>query len=444
MFATFWKIGEYLKLQAFKVVFVHLCVCNSPMQSLRRLDVFPKFDSKFEQDAREKTIFGAAFSVVSVILIICLVIGEFRYFLTVSTKHELFVDPVVGGDMLIELNVSFPQVPCDLITLDAVNAFGEFQSDMDRKSEKHRIHHATLQHISKAREIENTNKKVSVPTDDTGKPKSNCGSCYGAEVHPGQCCNTCSDVESAYNARGWHFSINDVSFVQCATERLRHAASVAKHEGCNIAAKFSVARVQGNIHLIPGRAFTILGQHMHDVTGEEVARLNLSHIIHELKFGTSYDGQSNPLNNRATILTNENHEGVSGRFNYYLKVVPTTVETALLDASSKHTQHHRAGAVESNQYSVTEHFSVRDAEAALQQHQQGGQQQVIPGVFIVYDLSPIRVRIFQDRPYHSVVHFLLQLCAIVGGVFTVMGIVDALFYHGVAKVRRKIQMGKQN
>ena len=40
-------------------------------------------------------------------------------------------------------------------------------------------------------------------------------------------------------------------------------------------------------------------------------------------------------------------------------------------------------------------------------------------------------------------HFLLQLCAIGGGVFTVMGLVDALFYHGSIKIKRKMQMGKQ-
>ena len=29
------------------------------MQKLRNFDIFPKFDSRFEQEARDKTVFGA-------------------------------------------------------------------------------------------------------------------------------------------------------------------------------------------------------------------------------------------------------------------------------------------------------------------------------------------------------------------------------------------------
>lgn len=401
------------------------------MQSLRRIDIFPKFDAKFEQDAREKTVFGAAFSILAIILIVVLVIGEFRYFLSIEERHELFVDRVIGGDMEIEVNVSFPQVPCDLMTLDAVNAFGEYQGNLDRNAVKHRINSNDLQHISKARPMDNDGKVASIPTHEDGAPKSDCGSCYGAESHPGECCHTCADVEAAYNRRGWHFNLNDVSLTQCAKERLQHAASISSHEGCNLWAKFPVARVQGNIHFIPGRAFTILGQHMHDLTGGEVGKLNLSHYIHTLQFGTTYPGQANPLDDKATILADE---PVNGRFNYYVKVVPTTFEKHSLFGAT----------LETNQYSVTEHFSPRRTTPGAQGQPQNQEQQVIPGVFLIYDLSPIRVKIFEARPYSSLVHFMLQLCAIIGGVFTVMGIIDAIFYHSIIRVRRKMQMGKQS
>ncbi len=167
------------------------------MQSLRRIDIFPKFDAKFEQDARDKTIVGAVFSLLAVVLIVVLVIGELRYFLSIEQRHELFVDPVIGGDMEIEVNVSFPQVPCDLMTLDAVNAFGEYQGNLDHNTVKHRINSNDLQHISKARPMENGGKVATVPTHEDGQPKTDCGSCYGAELHPGECCHSCNDVEVA-------------------------------------------------------------------------------------------------------------------------------------------------------------------------------------------------------------------------------------------------------
>ena len=41
----------------------------------------------------------------------------------------------------------------------------------------------------------------------------------------------------------------------------------------------------------------------------------------------------------------------------------------------------------------------------------------LPGVFLNYELSPMRVRIEEKR--NSLGHFLTRLCAIIGGVFTV-------------------------
>lgn len=41
-------------------------------------------------------------------------------------------------------------------------------------------------------------------------------------------------------------------------------------------------------------------------------------------------------------------------------------------------------------------------------------------------------------------HFITQLCAILGGVFTVAGIVDRLVYGTVQHVQRKVELGKFN
>ena len=48
------------------------------------------------------------------------------------------------------------------------------------------------------------------------------------------------------------------------------------------------------------------------------------------------------------------------------------------------------------------------------------------GVFFIYDISPIMVTFREERPAFS--YFLTSLCAIVGGVFTVAGIVDSCIY----------------
>jgi preprotein translocase subunit SecG len=46
------------------------------------------------------------------------------------------------------------------------------------------------------------------------------------------------------------------------------------------------------------------------------------------------------------------------------------------------------------------------------------------------------------RERKSFASFLTQLCAILGGVFTVTGLVDGIVYHGSATLKRKMQVGK--
>jgi len=391
------------------------------MRHLRRIDIFPKFDATFERDAREKTVLGATLSLAALVVIVALLIGEFRYFFTKSVRHEMYVDRDIDGDISISVNISFPRVPCDLITIDAVDMFGEFQQDLDTRAKKTRIRDEL--HLDEAPPIVNHKRVETTPVNEAGEAKENCPSCYGAESHPGECCVTCKDVERAYNSRGWHFDINDISVKQCAAERLDRAKALLHHEGCNIAAKLSVPRVQGNLHFIPGRAFNILGQHVHDIGGEELKQLNLSHTFHHLTFGEPFPGQANPLDgfsNEAVGLA---------KFSYFVKIIPTLYEQQELSVSPFSANTKR----ESNQYSVTHHFTPNELNA-----------KILPGVFVSYDLSPIRVRVFESYAYSSWTHFSLQLCAITGGVFTVIGLVDSALHHGVAQVRRKIALGKQS
>ena len=41
-------------------------------------------------------------------------------------------------------------------------------------------------------------------------------------------------------------------------------------------------------------------------------------------------------------------------------------------------------------------------------------------------------------------HFLTNVCAIVGGIFTVSGIVDSFIYHGQRAIKKKMEIGKFN
>ena len=62
------------------------------------------------------------------------------------------------------------------------------------------------------------------------------------------------------------------------------------------------------------------------------------------------------------------------------------------------------------------------------------------GVFFIYDISPILVQLTEYQ--HSFTHFLTSVCAIVGGVFTVAGMIDGLLYHGGRVIQKKMELGK--
>lgn len=52
---------------------------------------------------------------------------------------------------------------------------------------------------------------------------------------------------------------------------------------------------------------------------------------------------------------------------------------------------------------------------------------VLPGMFFVYDVAPFLVEI--KRVTVPLSHLLTRLCAIVGGVFSVMGVLDAVCFR---------------
>ena len=58
-----------------------------------------------------------------------------------------------------------------------------------------------------------------------------------------------------------------------------------------------------------------------------------------------------------------------------------------------------------------------------------------------YDLNPITVRYHESRP--PLYHFLTTICAIVGGTFTVAGIIDSCIFSAT-EIFKKFELGKIN
>lgn len=75
---------------------------------LRRLDAYPKTLEEFSQ----KTISGAAVTLISSVIMIWLLVFEFHAYLTPIVSEELFVDTTRSHKLKINLELYIPTISC--------------------------------------------------------------------------------------------------------------------------------------------------------------------------------------------------------------------------------------------------------------------------------------------------------------------------------------------
>jgi len=375
---------------------------SSFLYQLKNFDAYPKT----LEDFRVRTFSGAAVSIISCTVILWLFVSEFLYYLNVEIHPELFVDTTRGEKLRINMDIVFQHLPCAYLSVDAMDISGDHQLDVDHNIFKKRLKSdgtpvpvgATKQNLGEE-EVKPIN---SLPADY-------CGSCYGAEPKPGACCNTCDEVQEAYRKKGWAFH-GDVE--QCKREGWTSKMQEQEGEGCQVYGYLLVNKVAGNFHFAPGKSFQQHHMHVHDIQVFGNKKFNLSHIVNRLSFGKEFPGIINPLDNATKT------DPGPGMHQYFIKVVPTVYESL------------NGEVLNTNQFSVTEHYKPLEGESG----------HGLPGVFFMYELSPIMVKFTETRKSFS--HFLTGVCAIIGGVFTVAGIIDSFIYHSMRSLKKKIEIGK--
>jgi len=384
------------------------------LSKLKHWDAYPKT----LEDFRVRTFSGAAVSIISGIIILLLFLSELSYYMRTEVHPQLFVDTSRGEKLRINFDIIFPRLPCAFVTLDAMDIAGEHQIDIVHNIFKKRLGPDGIPlTISKQETLGDSDaKKASTVSNSTTTTTTdvapNCGSCYGAESVTIKCCNSCEAVREAYRQKGWGF-VNPDSIAQCVAEEWSKVIDQQRNEGCQLYGHLMVNKVGGNFHFAPGKSYQQSNMHVHDTAAlSRSGAFNLTHQILRLSFGGEFPGITNPLDNVLKMATG------TGMYQYFIKIVPTVYEA--LDRMP----------IVTNQFSVTEHFKSLDQ----------GQGHGLPGVFFMYDLSPIMIKMTERKK--SFAHFLTGVCAIIGGVFTVASIVDSFIYHSMRSLQKKIQLGK--
>ncbi|EPS71314.1 hypothetical protein M569_03444, partial [Genlisea aurea] len=327
-------------------------------QVLKSIDAFPRT----EDHLLRKTKSGALVSIVGLVVIATLFVHELTYYLTTYTVHQMSVDLKRGETLPIHINMTFPSLPCDVLSVDAIDMSGKHEVDLDTNIWKLRLnkdgHIIGTEYLSDLVEKEHTDH----------------GHDHDKEHHE----------ESEHKTN--FFSLD--SKAEEMVKKVKHALDTG--EGCRVFGVLEVQRVAGNFHISVHGLNIIVAQKIFDGS----AHVNVSHVIHDLGFGPKYPGIHNPLDDTVRIL----HE-TSGTFKYYIKIVPTEYKYISKEV------------LPTNQFSVTEYFSPMDKDSRSW-----------PAVFFLYDLSPITVTIREER--RSFRHFITRLCAVLGGTFALTGMLD--------------------
>jgi hypothetical protein len=184
-----------------------------------------------------------------------------------------------------------------------------------------------------------------------------------------------------------------------------------RNEGCRVVGHVMVNKVPGNFHVSSHGLEAVVQQYLG-------GHIDVQHTIHELFFGDvsltgdhGYDGEVHPLNGHS-----QRHDG-GYHYEYHLDVVPTIFATKFRGAEE------------------------RSYQMAVAQHHQEAPPGHMPAAFFRYQLSPITVKFSRERS--SFLHFLTYVCAIVGGVYSVAGVLNRIVHKAVVGFQKNV-LGKDS
>ena len=361
------------------------------------------FDAHAKPQAHltKKTAEGGLVSLVGFALMAVLFLSELFAYMVPKRVTTMGVDVTRDELLRISVDITYPGLPCQLLSLDALDVSGKHEADIGGELHKERV----------------------------------------------------APDETSLGVYESHFEDPMLGFIEffrpqkagTPSPRLLHVeeihAALKAKEGCRVHGNLKVQRVAGNFHVsVHGQDWETLR-----LVYDKAEHINVSHVIKRLSFGDDYPGKVDPLNGFVRIIDAKEK---SGTYKYFMQIVPTRYTRRRLPGGAGIGAGAGAGAgagsggggaggsrgtrgkpkktprgvIDTNLYSVTEFF----------QPARGWTDGGIPATYFLYDLSPIVMEV-SDAP-SSLGHFLARVCAVVGGGFAVTGMMDRWIHRVVELV----------
>jgi len=344
---------------------------------MRKFDLFPKVS---DDSFTVRTKSGGIITLITFAFMIFIVLVESKSVVFSEIKQEAALIQNQGYDkpMKIFFNITVAY-PCHLLHVRVQDVTGNHQLSFSKTITRQRLD----THL----------EPLEAPISDND-PKSifsSCGDCRGGNYT--KCCLTCFDVAASYKLQG-KLVPNLSGVTQCEREK----KVISEGETCRITADLVTTFSKGEVLISAGGEIPMPVHFKHDLTffGDNV---NLSHWIHTLRYGPSFKGLNNPLDNSRWL---QRARGFSF-YRYTTSIVPTLSYT-------------EGRPIESNQYSAS--FSEKQIQKAVSKHH--------PGIAFVFDTAPIVVKMYSVK--QSLGTYLTGICAILGGGFTVGGLIDSFLF----------------
>lgn len=346
---------------------------------MRKFDIFPKVQ---DESFNIRTTSGGAITIVTFIFMFIVAAKEALSFQHYQTKQQACVQSQYikqQKDLEIFLNMTIAY-PCQLIQVQVFDASGNHQLNAVRKISRQRLD-SQYQPLGE-----------SIADDDPKSVFNECGNCYGSNYT--KCCHACTDVANSFILQN-EFVPNLDRIDQC----LRDHKTIAEGETCRITGKLRTSFTKGQLLIKPGGTIETPAHYKYDLSyfGENV---NLTHTIHTLRFGRDFKGLVNPLDK---YYYKQPKNGFFF-YRYYVELVPTITD----DVTNQEP---------ANQYSASS--STREITKSVTKRH--------PGIAFDFDTAPIAVRFIIEKK--SISEFITQLCAILGGGFTLGGFIDSFVFR---------------
>ncbi|ESW21705.1 hypothetical protein PHAVU_005G092800 [Phaseolus vulgaris] len=186
--------------------------------------------------------------------------------------------------------------------------------------------------------------------------------------------------------------------------------------GCRIEGYVRVKKVPGNL-IISARS---------DAHSFDASQMNMSHVVNHLSFGRKVSPRVMSDVKRLIPYVGSSHDRLNG-----LSFINTR------DFGANVTMEHYLQIVKTEVITRKDHKLVEEYEYTA--HSSVAQSLHIPVAKFHLELSPMQVLITENPKSFS--HFITNVCAIIGGVFTVAGILDSIL-HNTIRLMKKVELGK--